>query len=175
MKVTASLGILRNLIHPEKQQIFISPLIFLLSEAWAWYQDSIVNSFNSVSIRIWKIEFKEVGGSDLIRSVQKSIYSEQSDLSKCINFFMHKCFFSIRLLEKKKYFSPIWSVIHWFTVWVYLRDAGRLVLLQLLLEAGIRTHEGADSFHGGQALLPAVGCDRHQIGHHHGGAARHTS
>lgn len=59
----------------------------------------------------------------------------------------------------------------WALVVFYLCDPRRLILLQLLLEAVVGADEGADSLDCGQALLPAVVSDGHQVGHHHGGAA----
>lgn len=57
-------------------------------------------------------------------------------------------------------------------VGLYLRQLCGLILLQLLLEAVVGADEGADGLDGGQALVPPVVCDGHQVGHHHGGAPR---
>lgn len=58
---------------------------------------------------------------------------------------------------------------------VYLRNLFHLKLLKLLLESIVWAHEGAHSLDCGQAILPTVVGDRHQIGHDHGGTTGHPS
>lgn len=49
-----------------------------------------------------------------------------------------------------------------------------LKLLELMLETQVGASAGSDHLHGGQRLLPAHSCHRHDVSHHQGDAAGHT-
>lgn len=49
-----------------------------------------------------------------------------------------------------------------------------LELLELMLETQVGASAGSDHLHGGQRLLPAHSCHRHDVSYHQGHAAGHT-
>lgn len=58
---------------------------------------------------------------------------------------------------------------------MYLLEQSHLVLLQLLLEAKVRTDIGTDNPGGSQTFLPAEVGHSHKVSHQDGGAAGNTS